>query len=106
MIEVSLLDWRPAPRFDGVEALTIADHHRLSGQILRIYTLMYDGEWRTLSEIEELTGAPAASVSAQLRNLRKERFGAHTIQRRARGDRDFGLYEYRLASSETFGGIK
>ncbi|KKL56177.1 hypothetical protein LCGC14_2247980, partial [marine sediment metagenome] len=36
----------------------------------------------TLCEIEDLTGDPPASISAQLRHLRKERFGAHTVERR------------------------
>jgi hypothetical protein len=80
-------------RFDGADYVHERDSHRLTGQILEIYALMSDGRWRTLAAIESATGAPQASVSAQLRNLRKKRFGEHTIDRRHVGG---GLYEYRI----------
>jgi len=54
---------------------------------------MKDGTWRTLAEISETTGDPPASVSAQLRHLRKPRFGGYTVDRRHMGG---GLYQYRL----------
>ena len=57
---------------------------------------MIDGTWRTLREIEDNANAPAASASAQLRNLRKERFGSFTVEKRRRGDRTNGLFEYKL----------
>ncbi len=57
---------------------------------------MLDGAWRTVSEISEVTGDPQPSVSAQLRHLRKPRFGSYIIERRSRGDRKRGLFEYRL----------
>ena len=44
----------------------------------------------------ELKGDPEASASAQLRHLRKPRFGSHTVEKRNRGAREFGLWEYRL----------
>ncbi len=59
---------------------------------------MRDGKWRTLDEIATFTGDPHASVSAQLRHLRKARFGGHKVEKRARGDRHCGLFEYRLTS--------
>jgi DNA-binding transcriptional regulator GbsR (MarR family) len=58
--------------------------------------LMRDGRWRTLDEIARSTGDPHASISAQLRHLRKARFGEHTVDKRARGDRRQGLFEYRV----------
>jgi hypothetical protein len=54
---------------------------------------MKDGQWRTLEQIADMTGDPTPSVSAQLRHLRKPRFGSHTVDRRHVGG---GLYEYRL----------
>ena len=54
---------------------------------------MLDGRWRTLGDIATLTGYPEASISAQLRHLRKERFGRHRVEKRHAGN---GLYEYRL----------
>ena len=88
------------PRFNGPEYEQVHDQARLTGQILRVYDLMKDGEWRTLGEIGEATGDPQASISAQLRHLRKPRFGSHVVERRARGERSHGLYEYRLEVAE------
>lgn len=82
--------------FNGPEYDPKHDKVRLTGQIQRVWDCMRDGRWRTLGEISAVTRDPPASVSAQLRHLRKEKFGAHVVERRARGDRDRGLYEYRL----------
>lgn len=82
-------------RFDGAVYVPVLDDERLTGQILRVYNAMKDGRWRTLGEIEEITHDPQPSISAQLRHLRKERFGSHTINKRLRGDSQ-GLYEYQL----------
>jgi len=82
--------------FNGPAYDPIFDKARLTGQILRVYNLMIDGNWRTLDEISRATGDPAASISAQLRHLRKEKFGRHIVDKRARGDRYRGLWEYRL----------
>lgn len=93
------MGWPDLPqkmRFDGADYKPSRDDPRLSGQIRRIYDLMLDGQWRTLAEIAATTGDPEASVSAQLRHLRKKRFGAHTVERQHRGDKSRGLYEYRL----------
>lgn len=80
------------PAYDPKE-----DDNRLLNQLSRIKGLMLDGLWRTLREISEATGGdPEASVSAQLRHLRKKRFGSYTVERRSRGDRKLGLYEYQL----------
>jgi Fic family protein len=83
-------------KFNGATYEPEKDDQRLSGQLKNIYDLMKDGNWRTLQEISAITGAPQASVSAQLRHLRKERFGAHAVNKRSRGDRESGLYEYQL----------
>jgi hypothetical protein len=82
--------------FNGPAYEPAHDHARLTGQILRVWHCMRDSRWRTLGEIAAVTGDPQASVSAQLRHLRKEKFGAHVVERRARGDRERGLFEYRL----------
>lgn len=82
--------------FDGVTYDHIQDFNRLNGQLRVIFDLMSDGAWRTLSEIAERLSFPEASVSAQLRNLRKPRFGGFLVERRIRGERSYGLYEYRL----------
>lgn len=84
-------------RFNGADYDPKFDDARLAPQIKRVHDAMIDGFWRTLSEIEALTHDPAASISAQLRHLRKERFGGFLVERRVRGDRVGGLYEYRLS---------
>ena len=86
----------PAAPFNGSDYEHKFDYERLRGQILRVFDLMKDGRWRTLAEIEAATGDPAASISAQLRHLRKDKFGSHTVDKQARGARETGLYEYRL----------
>lgn len=82
--------------FAGDEYVRKFDEERLTGQLKRIFDLMKDGNWRTLSEISEITGDPQASISAQLRHLRKVRFGCHNVFKRNRGGREHGLFEYRL----------
>jgi len=74
------------------------DDQRLKKQLGRVFSCMRDGEWRTLSEIESLIGDPQASVSAQLRHLRKKKFGAYVVNKRPRGERSLGLFEYQLLS--------
>lgn len=86
--------------FDGPDYDPELDRDRLTGQILRVFNCMKDKEWRTLAEIEEETHDPQASISAQLRHLRKERFGGHTINKRRRGDPKQGLFEYQLICHE------
>jgi len=86
----------PAIRFNGPDYDPKHDNIRLTKQILGVFNAMKDGEWRTLGEIENLTAYPQASISAQLRHLRKERFGAHIVNKQIRGERKDGLYEYQL----------
>ena len=88
-----------SPRFDGADISVQHDQVRLTTQLDRILTVIGDGKWRTLHQIATLSQAPEASVSAQLRNARKPRFGAHVIERRTLGDRSRGLYAYRLGKS-------
>lgn len=82
--------------FNGSDYVPELDDKRLTGQVKDIYTLMVDGVWRTLGEIEEKTKHPQASISAQLRHLRKKRFGKNTVLKRRRGDETQGLFEYQL----------
>ena len=59
--------------------------------------------WLTLDELAKLTHYPPASISAQLRHLRKPQYGAFVVEKRPRTVRtvlrgeDFGtIWEYRL----------
>ena len=82
--------------FDGSDIVPEHDNIRLTGQLRNIFQLMRDSQWRTLREIEEVTGYGQASISAQLRNLKKERWGFNGLERQARGERSRGLWEYKL----------
>jgi hypothetical protein len=62
---------------------------------------MLDECWRTLDEIAAVTGDPTASISAQLRHLRKPRFGSYIVKKRRRGDLSLGLYEYQVLKPRT-----
>lgn len=81
------------PKFDGDDYNHTRDYSRLKGQILDIFDLMKDGKWRSLAEIEEITGHGQSSVSAQLRNLRKDKFGSYKVERVHVQN---GFYKYRL----------
>ncbi len=59
--------------------------------------------WLTLDELAKLTHYPPASISAQLRHLRKPQFGGFVVEKRQRASlkilrgEDFGtVWEYQL----------
>ncbi len=86
------------------------DGERLRTQMEAIRELMLGagdcGHWLTLAEIERLTHYPQASISAQLRHLRKPAFGSYIVEKRRRGcvahfnwtttPTSRGVWEYRL----------
>ena len=82
-------------RISGSDYSPEIDRPRLIGQIQRVYEAMSDGQWRTLREISDKTGDGEASISAQLRNLRKPPHRL-TIDKQRRGDPKSGLWEYRI----------
>lgn len=79
--------------FDGPTYDRDKDKDRLSGQFQKVFDTMRDGQWRTLDDITVITGYPNASISARLRDFRKDKFGKHTVERRRVAQ---GLFEYRL----------
>ena len=81
-------------RFDGETFVPDLDAARLSKQIERVFSIMSSGEWYTLNELSTLCLAPESSVSARLRDLRKEKFGNYLIERRRITS---GSWQYRLA---------
>ena len=82
--------------FNGPDYTPVLDRKRLTKQHEVIRELMIDGVWRSLSEIAITTGYPESSISAQLRHLRKKRFGAYVVDKKRRGERTKGLFEYHL----------
>jgi hypothetical protein len=69
------------------------DGRRIARQRARVWQAIYSGGWWGLADIAQTTGDPEASVSARLRDFRKPKFGAHTVERRYVRD---GLHHYRL----------
>lgn len=95
MLEPAAVESAMARELAGQEATEPGDAARLTPQLLAVYRIMRDGQWHTLSEMaESLPGVPQQSVSARVRDLRKARFGGHTIHRESIGG---GLYRYRMA---------
>ncbi len=86
--------------FDGQTYEPKFDATRLRGEMARVYKVMIMrgmfGHWLTLREISDITGYPEASISARLRDLRKAKFGSHTVNRRRRGEASRGIWEYQL----------
>jgi len=70
---------------------------RLNHQQAAVWVVMKDGEWHTLAGISERTGYPEASVSARFRDLRKQKYGGHVVERQSAGG---GLFLYRLIPSD------
>jgi hypothetical protein len=83
--------------FDGKTYDHVRDSARLGHELGRVWSVMRDGRWRRLTQIAMLAEAPEASVSARLRDLRKDRFGSHTVERRYVAA---GLWEYRVLPKE------
>lgn len=88
--------------FDGPVYSKEFDKERLTGQILRVFEVMKDAKWRTLEQLhfdisyQFHKTDPISSLSAQLRHLRKIRYGSHVVNMRPKGDRKRGLWEYQL----------
>jgi len=79
--------------FDGADYNPERDGARLSKQLQKIYDLMKEGRWWTLRELEDATNYPQASISASIRNFRKDKFGGHTVEREYVTN---GIYKYKL----------
>lgn len=92
---------QPVPRFDSGIELTKADHVRLGAQIKRVLAVLQEGGWWSVPEIKTRIWSkygiedPETSISAQIRNLKKERHGEHTVERRSEGR---GFYRFRLVA--------
>jgi len=94
-------------QFDGDDYTHDRAYIRLSTQLDRVYKVVSDGKWYTLSEIASKTNSPEASVSAQLRNLRKAKFKEQygddydIVREHVSG----GLYRYQMRFQDQQGGL-
>ena len=85
---------------DGETYVRSFDYARLNRQARVVWDVMDDSKWRTLREIADSCSEPEASISARLRDFRKEKFGGHDVERRRRGGGEKGLFEYRLLANK------
>lgn len=85
------------PHFDGETYDPEQDHERLTRQLDRVRAALIEanGGWLTLADLAQRATDPEASVSARLRDLRKEKFGAWIVDAR-RDENDAGLWWYRI----------
>lgn len=89
------VEWALGPRYEPTKEGT----PMVAGTSIRerVFNLMSDGRWRSLEDIQAKTGGTLPSVSARLRDLRKDEFGGHTVERRRKTD---SIYVYRLIPNE------
>ena len=81
--------------FGGYTYSEPLDGDRLRKQLYKVWKVVRDERWHTLAELSEIVEAPEASVSARLRDFRKDKFGAHVVERE-RVLNGNGLHIYRL----------
>jgi len=70
------------------------DAIRIDSQMRRVLDAMIEGYWTSLDELARITNDPESSLSAQLRHLRKSRFGGWIVEKRRRNGK--GTWEYRV----------
>ena len=88
--------------FDGETYDSMLDKGRLTSQLKRVHACLIEDRWWTLQEISKRTGDPEASVSARVRDMRKEKFGhMNVLARRRKGGA--GTWEYRIEKEEEQG---
>lgn len=76
--------------------LDLFDRRRLGKQAVRVRAFFESrrGEWLTLRQISDATGAPEASASARFRDLKR---AGYPMQREDRGG---GLHVYRMRATQ------
>lgn len=79
------------PAYDSV-----LDGERIRRQMQTIKEYMLQEEWKTLQEMENMLHYPQASISAELRHLRKVRFGGYAVDKRRRQCAVGKVWEYRV----------
>ncbi len=82
--------------FDGPTYDPALDEVRLKGQIQDVFGFLSRWDWCSVGEIALATGHPHNSISAQIRNLRKEKHGAWEIERRREGT---GFFQFHLTGN-------
>lgn len=81
---------------NGATYNPMLDGNRLESQLERVIAAVSDGEWHDLGSLVNQCGGTHASISARLRDLRKVKFGGHTVESKRFGDPKSGLWKYRV----------
>lgn len=81
--------------FDGSTYHPVKDHIRLTGLLHRVFSVMSDGNWHRLSELANKCEGSETSVSARIRDMRKDKFGGFQVDRKRHATQK-GLWLYRL----------
>ena len=84
-------------KFNGSDYNPTLDDGRLGKQMDRVKYVTRSGIPMSLADIAKKTGDPEASVSAQLRHLRKEKHGAHKVDKIHIGH---GIYLYEVTLND------
>jgi len=87
------MDLKNEPDFDGDDYQPARDKQRLTTGLHKVRMYMENAGWKTIMQISDDLDMYSPSVSAMLRDLRKERFGGRTVDRRYVMN---GIYEYYL----------
>lgn len=74
-------------------AVKHASFDTFNAQARRVWNQTVNRGWFTLETIAAETYDPVQSISARLRDFRKEKFGSHIVNRRRV---DSGLFEYQV----------
>lgn len=84
--------------FDGDDYNHGRDSERLGTQLERIKEAVIGKGFFTYEQIALMSGAPLTSIPAQIRNLKKARFGGYKVERRYVCD---GVYVYSVLEPST-----
>ncbi len=90
--------------FDGETFDEAIDGKRLGVQLTAVRQhMLHASHWLSLKQIALATGFPEASISARLRDLRKNKFGALDVEKRRRQP-EGGTWEYFVSQPFTLTG--
>lgn len=79
-----------------MQQLSFEDVPRLERQVDRVLAALQSGGWWTIPSLASVARSSHCSASARIRDLRKPKYGSHTIETRRVPNRP-GVVEYRLA---------
>ena len=74
--------------------ITEEENKKMSAAMLRVFSLMKDGQWRTLENLMNVIGSPTQSIAIYLRAFREKRYGGHIVNKRKVGKGR--IFEYQL----------